>query len=213
MRGGKVVNHDQVTLLPTVVDHILVGSLADLVHFPDTNGGTVSKGNVQGHFLSPNAILPYGASRNLEGVFQEPHISSAAKGSKQLCGEGRPMKDLGMVEPNGLVGDWVALKRFRLEFTHKHILVLAFPAHGHALLLGESFYGFLVVGSKELGPSQHGSDIVGVFGPNLVMGTSVAKFLGSQFGTKALWQILVDLGKSAKAVSPPTDLGAWSAEK
>ena len=57
VRGGEVVNHEQISLLPAAEDHVLVDRLADLSHFLGRDLFSVSVGSVQAHLVAENSIL------------------------------------------------------------------------------------------------------------------------------------------------------------
>ena len=56
MRDSKIINHQNVSLLPAIEDHVLVDFLAHMLHVPHRNLRTITKTCMHRHILGPCEI-------------------------------------------------------------------------------------------------------------------------------------------------------------
>ena len=94
MTDRKVVNTQNVTLLPTTVYHVPVNGVSDLIHFRKGNGCAVAKGCIQGHFVAKQTILDESKKRHQNEMNDQVYVFHALETVPQLHGECCPVKDL-----------------------------------------------------------------------------------------------------------------------
>lgn len=94
MAGAKIVNAKNIPLLPTTVHHVLVNGTTNFVHLEKGNGGTITKGGGQGHFVTEETILDECEQSHQHKMDNEVEVFDAFEAVPKFHGESRPMKDL-----------------------------------------------------------------------------------------------------------------------
>lgn len=106
---------------------------------------------------------------------------------------------LRMIEPNSFSRNGMLLEGLVDPLLKEGILILADPFHFRSVLVTNHLFDLLGIGrAKQLGPSQHGSDVVCKAFANLGMLSRVLDLLGGEFVSELWRQVLIDLAKVAE---------------
>mmetsp|Transcript_28443 Transcript_28443/g.80067 ORF Transcript_28443/g.80067 Transcript_28443/m.80067 type:complete len:217 (-) Transcript_28443:1003-1653(-) len=160
MRCRKVVNHQQVALLPPVEDHVPVDRAPDGLHLPRRYVAAIAERHVERHLPAQQSVPHHRKCRHSQGMPQQPPLLCAAKCSQQFGREGRWMEDLRVVEPHGLLALRVELEGVGHVLAHEPVLVAALPSHAELFIFGHLFDLGLVARPEHVRPTLHGRHVV-----------------------------------------------------
>lgn len=197
VRGGEIVDTQNIALLPSAENHVLMDGVADCIHLTDRDGLAIPKGGVEGHRVSEDTILDKRKDPNNQRVQKESYVSKSQKGKPKLYGERRPMENIRVIKPCDLPRLWVPLVGLVNPFLDKGIVLL--PLNRRSIFFQTNpFHVINIIRSKELGPSKHSANIKGPGFANLLVRSGVLDLAGGKFVPKFGRQILVYFAKVAQ---------------
>jgi len=196
VRGGEVVDHEDVALLPPTEYHVLVDGGSDLRHFRDGNRLSVPEGGVEAHLVSQNGVLDDAKDGNDEELEEHPPLAGTPEGQPELGGERGPVKDLGVVEPHVLLGDRMELEGVGLGDANERLVAFrSAPLERDVLGPADLLDAGLVVRPEQFRPTEHVGDVVGVVRALLLVRASVANALVEELASELQREVLVDLSE------------------
>mmetsp|Transcript_24726 Transcript_24726/g.68348 ORF Transcript_24726/g.68348 Transcript_24726/m.68348 type:complete len:219 (+) Transcript_24726:300-956(+) len=181
MRSGQIIQEQDVSLGPAIEHHVFVNGTSNFSSVIRSDWFSIPKLGGERHLVTQHTVFHHVKGIDKQKEEKEANVFAALESKPYLSRERCPMKDLNVIRPSQFLGDGVELKGLSFCGAHKGI---TFPFNGSAFLFANAFDLLLVIGHKNVGPSNHVGNIKREVGSVLMIGSNILNALVDQLLTQ-----------------------------